>query len=193
MVDFACSVGYNAYLAVNTYISKRYIDESKKGKRRMADNGKVLLTQAGYEKLKAELDDLKINKRKEIADKIKEARAQGDLSENAEYDAAKDEQSEMEGRIEEIETIFKNFEVVENEDDGKINIGCRIVVRDVEMDDTMVLNMVGSSEANPLDGFISNESPVGQALMGKETGDKVTVDSPAGPIEYEILSVEKNQ
>lgn len=193
MVDFACSVGYNAYLAVNTYISKRYIDESKKGKRRMADNGKVLLTQAGYEKLKAELDDLKINKRKEIADKIKEARAQGDLSENAEYDAAKDEQSEMEGRIEEIETIFKNFEVVENEDDGKINIGCRIVVRDVEIDDTMELNMVGSSEANPLDGFISNESPVGQALMGKETGDKVTVDSPAGPIEYEILSVEKNQ
>lgn len=193
MVDFACSVGYNPYLAVNTYISKRYIDESKKGKRRMADNGKVLLTQAGYEKLKAELDDLKINKRKEIADKIKEARAQGDLSENAEYDAAKDEQSEMEGRIEEIETIFKNFEVVENEDDGKINIGCRIVVRDVEMDDTMELNMVGSSEANPLDGFISNESPVGQALMGKETGDKVTVDSPAGPIEYEILSVEKNQ
>ena len=193
MVDFACSVGYNPYLAVNTYISKRYIDESKKGKRRMADNGKVLLTQAGYEKLKAELDDLKINKRKEIADKIKEARAQGDLSENAEYDAAKDEQSEMEGRIEEIETIFKNFEVVENEDDGKINIGCRIVVRDVEIDDTMELNMVGSSEANPLDGFISNESPVGQALMGKETGDKVTVDSPAGPIEYEILSVEKNQ
>lgn len=159
----------------------------------MAENGTVLLTQAGYDKLYAELEDLKVNKRKEIADKIKEARAQGDLSENAEYDAAKDEQSEMEGRIEEIETIFKNFEVVENEDDGKINIGCRIVVRDVEIDDTMELNMVGSSEANPLDGFISNESPVGQALMGKETGDKVTVDSPAGPIEYEILSVEKNQ
>jgi len=166
---------------------------NRKAKRRMAENGKVLLTQSGFDKLKAELDDLKVNKRKEIADKIKEARAQGDLSENAEYDAAKDEQSEMEGRIEEIETIFKNYEIVENADDGKINIGCRIVVRDVEMDDTMELNMVGSSEANPLDGFISNESPVGSALIGKETGDRVTVESPAGPIEYEILSVEHNQ
>ena len=166
---------------------------NRKAKRRMAENGKVLLTQSGFDKLKAELDDLKVNKRKEIADKIKEARAQGDLSENAEYDAAKDEQSEMEGRIEEIETIFKNYEIVENADDGKINIGCRIVVRDVEMDDTMELNMVGSSEANPLDGFISNESPVGSALIGKETGDRVTVESPAGPIEYEVLSVEHNQ
>lgn len=159
----------------------------------MAENGTVLLTQAGYDKLYAELEDLKVNKRKEIADKIKEARAQGDLSENAEYDAAKDEQSEMEGRIEEIETIFKNYKIVEHNDDGKIGVGCRVKIRDIEMDETMELNMVGSSEASLLDGFISNESPVGQALLGKEAGDTVTVDSPAGPIEYEILSVEKAQ
>lgn len=157
----------------------------------MAENGKTLLTQAGHDKLVAELEDLKVNKRKEIADKIKEARAQGDLSENAEYDAAKDEQSEMEGRIEEIEWILKNCQVIENSDDDRINIGCRVIIRDIEMDDTMELNIVGSSEAGA--GAISNESPVGMALMGREVGDKVTADSPDGPIEYEILSVEKNQ
>lgn len=154
----------------------------------MAESGKKLLTQSGHDKLVAELEDLKVNKRKEIADKIKDARAQGDLSENAEYDAAKDEQSEMEGRIEEIEWILKNSEIVANADDGKINIGCKVRIRDVELDDTMELLIVGSSEATS--GAISNESPVGQALMGREAGETVTVDSPDGPIEYEILSVE---
>lgn len=159
----------------------------------MAENGTVLLTQAGFEKLRAELDDLKVNKRKEIADKIKEARAQGDLSENAEYDAAKDEQSEMEGRIEEIEAIFKNYQIVGSAEEGKIGIGCKVTIKDTEMDETMDFNIVGSSEASLLDGYISNESPVGAALIGREAGDKVTVESPAGPIEYEILSVEKTQ
>ncbi len=155
----------------------------------MAESGKKLLTQSGHDKLVAELEDLKVNKRKEIADKIKDARAQGDLSENAEYDAAKDEQSEMEGRIEEIEWILKNSEIVENAGDGKINIGCKVRIRDVELDDTMDLLIVGSSEATS--GAISNESPVGQALMGREAGETVTVDSPDGTIEYEILSVER--
>ena len=151
------------------------------------------LTQAGFDKLVAELEDLKVNKRKEIADKIKEARAQGDLSENAEYDAAKDEQSEMEGRIEEIEQIMKNHEIVTNVGDGRIGIGCKVLVKDIEMDETMELNVVGSSEANPLEGFISDDSPVGKALSGKKAGDKVEVETPAGVIEYEILSVERNQ
>ena len=154
---------------------------------------KNILTYEGLKKYEDELHELKVVKRKEVAQKIKEAREQGDLSENAEYDAAKDEQSEMEGRIEEIETIFKNYKIVEHNDDGKIGVGCRVKIRDIEMDETMELNMVGSSEASLLDGYISNESPVGQALLGKEAGDTVTVDSPAGPIEYEILSVEKAQ
>ena len=115
----------------------------------MAEIKKTRLTQAGFDKLVAELEDLKVNKRKEIADKIKEARAQGDLSENAEYDAAKDEQSEMEGRIEEIEQIMKNHEIVTNVGDGRIGIGCKVLVKDIEMDETMELNVVGSSEANP--------------------------------------------
>ena len=132
----------------------------------MAEIKKTRLTQAGFDKLVAELEDLKVNKRKEIADKIKEARAQGDLSENAEYDAAKDEQSEMEGRIEEIEQIMKNHEIVTNVGDGRIGIGCKVLVKDIEMDETMELNVVGSSEAN---------------------------ETPAGVIEYEILSVERNQ
>lgn len=158
----------------------------------MAESGKKLLTRAGYDKLVQEEEYLKVVKRKEIADKIKDARAQGDLSENAEYDAAKDEQSEMEGRIEEIEWILKNCEVVENADDGKINIGCKVRIKDVEMDEEMELDIVGSSEANSLDGSISNESPVGQALIGKSAGDRVTVETPAGDIVYDVLSVEKN-
>ena len=159
----------------------------------MAEIKKTRLTQAGFDKLVAELEDLKVNKRKEIADKIKEARAQGDLSENAEYDAAKDEQSEMEGRIEEIEQIMKNHEIVTNVGDGRIGIGCKVLVKDIEMDETMELNVVGSSEAKPLEGFISDDSPVGKALSGKKAGDKVEVETPAGVIEYEILSVERNQ
>ena len=159
----------------------------------MAEIKKTRLTQAGFDKLVAELEDLKVNKRKEIADKIKEARAQGDLSENAEYDAAKDEQSEMEGRIEEIEQIMKNHEIVTNVGDGRIGIGCKVLVKDIEMDETMELNVVGSSEANPLEGFISDDSPVGKALSGKKAGDKVEVETPAGVIEYEILRANQRQ
>lgn len=160
----------------------------------MAENGKTLLTQAGYKKLQDELEYLKVTWRKEIAEKIKDARAQGDLSENAEYDAAKDEQREKEGRIVEIEEILKNCEVVESSaaGDGKINVGCHVVLLDVEMEEQMEFDLVGSSEANSLKGKISNESPVGNALIGKEAGDTVTVESPAGDIEYKILSVEHN-
>ena len=159
----------------------------------MAEIKKTRLTQAGFDKLVAELEDLKVNKRKELADKIKEARAQGDLSENAEYDAAKDEQSEMEGRIEEIEQIMKNHEIGTNVGDGRIGIGGKVLVKDIEMDETMELNVGGSSEAKPLEGGISDDSPVGKALSGKKAGDKGEVETPAGVIEYEILSVERNQ
>jgi len=156
----------------------------------MADN-KRLLTQAGYDKLQEELDDLKVNSRKYIAEKIKEARAQGDLSENAEYDAALDEQRDIEARIEEIENILKHAEVIEEHpDDGSINIGSRVTIREEGTDADMVIDIVGASEANSLKGRISNESPVGSALMHHTAGEKVTVESMDGTILYEIVSVE---
>ena len=132
---------------------------------------KSLLTYAGLKKLEDELHDLKVNRRKEVAGKIKEAREQGDLSENAEYDAAKDEQRDIETRIEEIEKILKNVEVVvEDEVDvDKINVGCTVKVYDVEYDEEMEFKIVGSSEANSLQGKISNESPVGKALIGRKS------------------------
>lgn len=156
----------------------------------MADS-KRLLTQAGYDKLQEELDDLKINSRKEIAEKIKEARAQGDLSENAEYDAALDEQRDIEARIEEIEQILKNAEVMEDHpDDGSVSIGSHVTIKEAGTDDEMEIIIVGSSEANSLKGKISNESPVGAAVMHHKAGETVTVESLEGPIQYEIIKVE---
>lgn len=123
---------------------------------------KNLLTYEGLQKLENELHDLKVVKRKEVAQKIKEAREQGDLSENAEYDAAKDEQRDIELRIEEIERILKNAEVVVEEevDLDKINVGCKVKVYDQEFKEEMEFKIVGSTEANSLKGMISNESPV---------------------------------
>ena len=145
-------------------------------------------------KLEDELHDLKVNKRKEVADKIKEAREQGDLSENAEYDAAKDEQRDIEARIEEIEKILKNAEVVvEDEVDlDKVSVGCKIKVYDVEFDEEMEFRIVGSTEANSLEGKISNESPVGKALIGAKKGDTVSVEMPSGVMEYKVLEIERN-
>ena len=142
---------------------------------------KNLLTYAGLKKLEEELHDLKVVKRKEVAGKIKEAREQGDLSENAEYDAAKDEQRDIEARIEEIEKILKNAEVVvEDEVDlDKISVGCKVRVHDFEFDEDIELKLVGSTEANSLEGKISNESPVGKALMGAHKGDIVEVELPS--------------
>ena len=155
---------------------------------------KNLLTYAGLKKLEEELHDLKVVKRKEVAGKIKEAREQGDLSENAEYDAAKDEQRDIEARIEEIEKILKNAEVVvEDEVDlDKINVGCKVKVHDYEFEEDIELKIVGSTEANSLQGKISNESPVGKALLGKKIGDTVTVTTPAGEFEYKILSIHRS-
>ena len=155
---------------------------------------KNLLTYAGLKKLEDELHDLKVVKRKEVAGKIKEAREQGDLSENAEYDAAKDEQRDIEARIEEIEKILKNAEVVvEDEVDlDKINVGCKVKVHDYEFDEDMELKIVGSTEANSLEGKISNESPVGKALIGKKVGDVVAVETQAGVIEYEVLKINRS-
>lgn len=160
----------------------------------MAEAKKRLLTYAGLKALEDELENLKVVKRKEVAGKIKEAREQGDLSENAEYDAAKDEQRDIEARIEELEGILKNAEVVvEDEVDlDKINVGCKVKVFDITFDEEMEFNIVGSTEANSLEGKISNESPVGQALMGKQIGDVVTVETQAGVMEYKVLDISRS-
>lgn len=154
---------------------------------------KNILTYNGLKKLEDELHDLKVVKRKEVAEKIKEAREQGDLSENAEYDAAKDEQRDIEARIEELENILKNAEVVDEDevDLEKISVGCVVKVFDMEFDEELEFKLVGSTEANSLGGKISNESPVGAALIGKKKGDVVSVETQMGMIEYKILSIEK--
>ncbi|MBQ4530465.1 MAG: transcription elongation factor GreA [Lachnospiraceae bacterium] len=155
---------------------------------------KNLLTYEGLKNLEDELQELKTVKRKEVAEKIKEAREQGDLSENAEYDAAKDEQRDIEARIEEIEKILKNAEVVvEDEVDlDKINVGCRVKVFDMEFDEEVEFRIVGSTEANSLQGKISNESPVGHALIGSRVGDVVNVETQAGIIQYKVLEIQRS-
>ena len=155
---------------------------------------KNLLTYAGLKALEEELHDLKVVKRKEVAEKIKEAREQGDLSENAEYDAAKDEQRDIEARIEEIEKNLKNAEViVEDEVDlDKISVGCLVKVYDEEFEEEMEFKIVGSSEANSLQGKISNESPVGKALIGAKVGDEITVEAEAGLMKYKVLGIHRS-
>lgn len=154
---------------------------------------KNILTYEGLKKLEDELENLKVVRRKEVSQKIKEAREQGDLSENAEYDAAKDEQRDIEARIEELEKILKNAEVVveEEADLDKVSIGCSVKILDCEFDEELEYKIVGSTEANILKGKISNESPVGKALLGKQVGDTVTVETPAGEFSYKVLSIHR--
>lgn len=160
----------------------------------MAEAKKNILTYEGLKKLEDELQDLKVNRRKEVATKIKEAREQGDLSENAEYDAAKDEQRDIEARIEEIEKILKNAEVVVEEDVDldAINIGCKVKIKDLEYDDVLEYKIVGSTEANSLKGKISNESPVGKALIGAKLGDVIEVETISGVLKYEVLEIQRS-
>lgn len=155
---------------------------------------KNILTYEGLTKLEQELHDLKVVRRKEVAQKIKEAREQGDLSENAEYDAAKDEQRDIEARIEDIEAILKNAEVVvEDEVDlDTISIGCRVKILDMEVNEEMEYKIVGSTEANSLKGKISNESPVGKALLGHRMGEIVEVETRVGEISYKILEIQRS-
>lgn len=155
---------------------------------------KNILTYEGLQKLENELQDLKVVRRKEVAQKIKEAREQGDLSENAEYDAAKDEQRDIEARIEQIEKILKNAEVVVEEevDLDKINIGCRVKILDMEFNEELEYKLVGSTEANSLKGKISNESPVGKALIGAMVGDVVEVETQAGMLKYKVLEIQRS-
>ena len=155
---------------------------------------KNILTYEGLKKYESELEELKVIKRQEVAQKIKEAREQGDLSENAEYDAAKDEQRDIEARIEELEKLLKNAEVVDEDevDTDKISIGCKVIILDVEFNDELEYKIVGSTEADSLKGKISNESPVGKALMGHKVGDIVEVETQVGAIQYKVLEIQKS-
>ena len=155
---------------------------------------KNILTKEGLAKYEDELHELKTVKLKEVAEKLKEAREQGDLSENAEYDAAKDEQRDIAARIEVIEKILKNAEVIDDSDvdTNKISIGCTVKLKDLEFDEEIEYKIVGSSEANSLKGKISNESPVGKALIGAKKGQTVSVETQAGVLKYKVLGIERS-
>ncbi len=161
----------------------------------MEENKKNLLTREGLKKYEDELQELKVVKRKEVSQKLKEARAQGDLSENAEYDAAKDEQRDIEARIFELEQLLKNVEVVDvdsDEGDGKkIAFGYTVKLLDKELKEEMVVTIKGASEADSLNGSISNESPLGKALIGAKKGETVSVEAPVGVIKYKVLDILK--
>ena len=161
----------------------------------MASKNTVYLTEEGLKDLKAELDNLINVRRPENIQSIKEARSLGDLSENAEYDAAKDEQRDIEARIEEIEKILKNVEVVGEDDidDTKISVGCHIVIHDFEYDEDLEFSIVGSTQTNSLQGKISNESPIGTALIGHEVGDIVEVEIGETVSKYKVLEIKKTK
>ena len=151
---------------------------------------KIMLTQDGYNKLVKKLDYMKSVKRIEISERLKAAIALGDLSENSEYDDAKNEQGRLESEISELELKLRNSEIISAQTaTDKIGIGSTVTVRDVELDDVATYMIVGSTEADPDDNKISDESPLGTALLGKAEGSTVQVHAPAGIIEFEILDV----
>lgn len=153
----------------------------------------VVLTYEGLKKLEEELDYLKTTKKKEVAERIKEARGFGDLSENSEYDDAKNEQAEVEARIITIENMLRNVKVISDDDiDLKtVKIGNKVKVLDVEMDEEIEYTIVGPTEVDIMNNKISNESPMGMALIGKKKGANVKVVAPVGDIEYKILEIGK--
>lgn len=153
----------------------------------------VILTQEGLIKLEEELDHLKAVKRKEVAARIKVAISYGDISENSEYDDAKNEQAFIEGRVITLEKMLRNAKIIQEDevDTEAVSIGSTVILKDMEFNDEVKYTIVGSAESNPLENRISNESPVGQALLGKKIGTVVEVNVPAGVIQYEILDIKK--
>ncbi|MDD6878930.1 MAG: transcription elongation factor GreA [bacterium] len=151
---------------------------------------KIYLTQEGFEELKSELDVLINVKRPENIQAIKEARALGDLSENADYDAAKNDQAEIEGRIKKIEKMLENVEIIEKPNCDKVGLGTTVSIRYVDdEDETDEYKIVGSQEADPFESKISNESPIARAIMNKRVGDIVDVESPNGVYQIEIIDI----
>ena len=158
----------------------------------MAEAKKNILTPDGLKALEDELQELKVVRRKEIAQKIKEAREQGDLSENAEYDAAKDEQRDMEARIEEIEQILKNAVVIDEKfEKGVISLGCYVLLEDISLGKEVTYRFVGSTEADILQNKVSNEAPIGRALLGKKIGDVVSVEGINQVNDFRVIDVQR--
>lgn len=155
----------------------------------------ILLTQEGYEKLESELNNLKNVKRREVAKRIKVAREFGDISENSEYDDAKNEQAFIEGRIKEIEIMLRSARIVKDDEitGDTVNLGTIVKLKDMDTNDEFSYKIVGSAEADPLNFKISNESPIGKAILGHKKGDTVKVEVPSGITEYEILSIKKQK
>ncbi len=155
------------------------------------ENRQITLTDEGLAKLEAELEMLKTQKRQEVAEKIKVARGFGDLSENSEYDAAKEEQAQVEARIVQLENMLKNAKVIDQDDIdfSTVSVGTKVKVYDKEFDEEMEYSIVGFTEADPELYKISDESPVGKALIGKKVGDTVDVDTPGGTIQLDILEI----
>ena len=154
-------------------------------------SNKVYLTNEGFLEIEEELNHLKEVKRPEIIKALKDARALGDLSENADYDAARNEQAQIEGRISELEKILETAELIEKTDTDKVGLGTTVTVRYLEEDDddTEEYKIVGSKEADPSNNKISNESPLAQAIIGAKAGDERTVDSPRGKYRVEIVNI----
>ena len=156
----------------------------------MNESKKIILTHEGLENLEKELQELKVVRRKDVAAKIKEARGQGDLSENAEYDAAKEEQAEIEARIVTIENMLRNAEVIDSVNvTDTVSIGNTIKLFDNEFEEEIEYTIVGSAEADPFNGKISNESPIGAGIIGHKINDTVEIDTPDGVISLKILEI----
>ena len=156
-------------------------------------NEELLLTQEGYDNIVAEHDELVSVKRAEVAERIKEAISYGDISENAEYDSAKNEQAELEERIHQLEEMLRKAKIVQEEDvkGDKVNIGLKVTVKDIDTGDKEVFSIVGATESDPFNGKISTESSVGKALIGKKKGETVAIEVPDGVINYKIMKIEK--
>lgn len=159
----------------------------------MTNNSEVVLTYEGLKKLENELDHLKHVKRREIAERIKQALAFGDITENSEYDEAKNEQAHLESRIMQLESMLKKAKVIDEDSISTelVSLGTKVKLLDVELNEEVNYSLVGSTEADPANNKISNESPVGKALIGKKEGEKVDVVVPDGTIQFEILKIFK--
>lgn len=157
----------------------------------MADNKEVLLTEEGLAKLKEELDQLKTVRRQQVAVRLKEAIAQGDLSENSEYDSAKEEQAFIESRIVTLQNMIRNAKVINQDEQDKnfVGVGTKVKIQEIPEGDTEVYTIVGSAESDPVAGKISNESPIGSELIGKGIGEVVTVPTPDGTLQFKILEI----
>jgi len=151
----------------------------------------ILLTQEGYDKIVAEHDDLVTVKRKEVAERIKEAISYGDISENSEYDSAKNEQAELEERVMKLEHMLRNAKVINPSEisNDVVNVGVRVKIKDLSTKETIEYSIVGSTEADPFEGKISNESEVGKQLLGKKIGEKIEVSVPDGVVSYEVIEI----